>query len=90
MVPIGLKHQFLAKLHESHMGVVKSKLLARTLIYWPNWNNDIEHVCAVNVKYAERTNTCLQIFPKFQVNARGLGEVCGCDMSQKYKAGNTL
>ena len=31
MVPIGLKHQFLVKLHESHMVVVKSKLLERTL-----------------------------------------------------------
>ena len=45
VVPIGLKCQFLAKLHELHMGVVKSKLLARTLVYWPNWNDDIEHVC---------------------------------------------
>ena len=36
VVPVGLKCQFLIKLHESHMGcVVKSKLLARTLVYWP-------------------------------------------------------
>ena len=46
VVPIGLKQQFLNKLHKSHMGVVKLKLLARTLIYWPNWNNDIERVCS--------------------------------------------
>ena len=45
MVPIGLKCQFLVKLHESHSGVVKSKLLARTLIYWPNWNDDVKKAC---------------------------------------------
>ena len=39
MVPIGLKHHFINKLHELHMGVVKSKLLTRTLVYWPNWND---------------------------------------------------
>ena len=46
VVPIGLKHQFITKLHESHMGVVKSKLLARTLVYWPNWKDEIEKTCA--------------------------------------------
>ena len=82
VVPIGLKCQFLAKLHESHLGVVKSKLLARTLIYWPNWNDDVEPVCN---EYVERTNICLQIFSKFQVNARGLGEVYGCDVSRNTR-----
>ena len=47
VVPIELKHQFITKLHESsHLGVVKSKLLARTLVYWPRWNEDIKQVCA--------------------------------------------
>ena len=74
VVPIGLKHQFLAKLHESHLGVVKSKLLARTSIYWPNWNNDVECVC--NECETSRENQHMPPnIPKFQVNARGPGEV---------------
>ena len=37
----------------------------------------------MNAKHAERTNTCLQIYiPKFQVNARGPGEVYGCDITE--------
>ena len=35
MVPIGLKRQFLNKLHDSHLGIAKTKLMARTLVYWP-------------------------------------------------------
>ena len=43
VIPIGLRRQFLNKLHDAHLGVVKLKLLARTLMYWPNWNNDVEN-----------------------------------------------
>ena len=32
MVPIGLRCQFLEKIHEPHLGVVKSKLLTITLV----------------------------------------------------------
>ena len=81
MVPIGLKHQFLAKLHESHLGVVKSKLLARTLVYWPNWNDDVKHVCNECETCRENQHMPPNI-PKFQVNARGLGEVYGCDITE--------
>ena len=81
MVPIGLKCQFLAKLHESHLGVVKSKLLARTLIYWPNWNDDIECVCNECETCGENQHMPPNI-PKFQVNTRGLGEVYGCDVTE--------
>ena len=81
VVPIGLKHQFLAKLHESHLGIVKSRLLARTLVYWPKWNEDIEHVCAECESCRENQHITPNI-PKFQVNARGLGEVYGCDIAE--------
>ena len=45
VVPIGLHHMFLTELHESHLGIIKTRLLAHTLIYWPNWNDDITRVC---------------------------------------------
>ena len=81
VVPIGFKCQFLVKLHESHMGVVKSKLLARTLVYWPKWNEDIEQVCADCESCRENQHMPPNI-PKFQVNARGPGEVYGCDITE--------
>ena len=81
MVPIGLKCQFLAKLHESHMGAVKSKLLARTLLYWPKWNEDIEQVC-VECETCRENQHMPSNIPKFQVNARGPGEVYGCDVME--------
>ena len=62
------------------MGVVKSKQ-ARTLIYWPNWNDDIEHVCNECETCRENQHMPPNI-PKFQVNARGLGEVYGCDITE--------
>ena len=81
MVPIGLKCQFLAKLHESHLGIVKSRLLARTLVFWPKWNEDIEQVCAECESCRENQHIPPNI-PKFQVNARGLGEVYSCDIAE--------
>ena len=81
VVPIGLKQQFLNKLHESHIGVVKSKLLARTLIYWPNWNDDIEHVCSECATCRENQHMTPNI-PKFQVSVRGPGEVYGMDIAE--------
>ena len=81
MVAIGLKCQFMTKLHELHMGVVKSKLLARTLIYWPNWNDDIKHVCNECETCRENQHMPPNI-PKFQVNAREPGEVYGCDIAE--------
>lgn len=35
----------LQKLHESHLGVVKSKSLARSYVWWPNLGNDIKNTC---------------------------------------------
>ena len=62
------------------MGVVKLKLLARMLIYWPNWNDDVEHVCSKCVTCRENQQKPPNI-PKFQVRARGPGEVYGCDIT---------
>ena len=45
IVPKGLKQTFLQKIHDAHLGIVKSRLLGGTLMYWPNWNNDVENTC---------------------------------------------
>ena len=63
------------------MGVVKSKLLARTLIYWPSWNDDIKCVCNECEIYRENQHMPPNI-PKFQVNAKGSDEVYGCDVAE--------
>ena len=43
--PIGLRQIFLSKIHDAHLGIVKSKLLGRTLFFWPNWNAYVKRVC---------------------------------------------
>ena len=45
LVPIGLRWLFLNKIHDAHLGIAKFKLLGQTLIYWPNWNNDVDKMC---------------------------------------------
>ena len=57
VVPKGLRQTFLQKIHDAHLGIVKSRLLGRTLMYWPNWNNDVENTCR-NVTYVGKINPC--------------------------------
>ena len=45
VVPISLRQAFIQKVHDTHLGIVKSRLLGRTLMYWPKWNNYIETMC---------------------------------------------
>lgn len=59
MVPISLKKEMLNKLHEAHMGIVKTQTRARELLFWPKMNQDIEDFigqCAVCNKY--RNSNC--------------------------------
>ena len=79
VVPIGLKHQFITKLHESHMGVIKSKLLARTLVYWPNWNDEIEKTCA-ECEICHQNQHMPPNTPSFTVKSSYPGEVYGMDI----------
>ena len=80
MVPIGLKRQFLNKLHESHMGIAKTKLMARTLVYWPRWNEDIERLCAECSTCHKNQNIPTNV-PKFQVKAMYPGHIYGIDIA---------
>lgn len=54
LVPTKLRLTMLKKIHESHLGIEKCKLLARQVLYWPNMSKDIEYFvlkCQVCEKY---------------------------------------
>lgn len=52
VVPLKLRNFILSELHRSHMGVVKMKSLARSYVWWPSLNNDIENI-------AKKCESCL-------------------------------
>ena len=81
VVPIGLKHQFITKLHESHVGVVKSKLLTRSLVYWPNWNDEIEKTCA-ECEICHQNQHMPHNIPSFTAKSSYPGEVYGMDVME--------
>ena len=42
IIPNSLREQVLNQLHTNHMGIEKTKLLARGCVYWPSINVDTE------------------------------------------------
>lgn len=42
VIPTKLQSSVLQELHKSHLGIVKTKSLARSYVYWPNIDKDIE------------------------------------------------
>lgn len=44
-IPPTLRASVLKLIHEGHAGVVRSKALARSLVWWPELNHDIESMC---------------------------------------------
>ena len=45
VIPANLRRQVLEQLHEGHFGIQRMKQLARTAVYWPNIDIDIEALC---------------------------------------------
>ena len=44
IIPSNLRSDMLKRIHESHMGITKSKQLARDFLYWPGMSAQIEDV----------------------------------------------
>lgn len=44
IVPTKLRKQILLDLHRSHMGIVKTKALARSYVWWPRLDHDVEQL----------------------------------------------
>lgn len=45
VMPQVVRNELPQTLHKSHLGVVKSKSLVRSYVWWPNLGNDIEIMC---------------------------------------------
>ena len=57
VIPSSLWNKALEQLHHSHMAIVKSEDRARTSIFWPNLNKDIESylsTCCACATYQEK------------------------------------
>ena len=52
LVPQGLRHEMMQKIHERHMGITKSQQRARESVYWPGISQDVRDLI-------ERSSTCL-------------------------------
>ncbi|XP_046737564.1 uncharacterized protein K02A2.6-like [Diprion similis] len=53
IIPESLRDRLLADLHASHLGIVKIKALARSYVWWPNIDQDIENTvksCGICIK----------------------------------------
>ena len=56
VIPSAIRHQVLEHLHLGHFGMHRMKQLARTAVYWPNINEDIEATCRHCVPCGEHQN----------------------------------
>ena len=80
IVPSSLRCDFLEKIHEPHLGIVKSKMLAKTLIYWPGYNYDIETMC-LECEECTQNQTMPKNVPQFHIQVDNPGEIYGCDVT---------
>lgn len=78
IVPKVLRKKYLKILHETHLGIVKTKLKARNFIYWPGLTSDITNMistCEVCLRFSNfnAKNTLIQRdFPKYPFQKIGI------------------
>ena len=89
VVPKSLRPTFLQKIHDAHLRIVKSRLLGCTLMYWPNWNNDVETTCQTCDLCRENQSMPANI-PKFQVKANFPGEIYGVDIADTQEKSHVI
>ncbi|GJQ87899.1 hypothetical protein Trydic_g1166 [Trypoxylus dichotomus] len=63
-IPLSTTHDNSQELHETHMGVVKSKSLARSYFWWPKLDKQIEELCKNYMNYNRYKNNP----PKSELN----------------------
>ena len=56
VIPSRFRQEMLNRLHMGHLGAEKQKRLARTAIYWPGINKDIDKMC-------EKCDVCVKFRP---------------------------
>ena len=56
VIPSRLRNQVLQLIHLGHFGVQRMKQLARSVVYWPRINDEIEHLCRTCTSCAEHQN----------------------------------
>ena len=57
IIPTVLQNEILQKLHAAHQGAEKTKLRARSSVYWKNMNNDIDRL-------TQSCDTCQELLPR--------------------------
>ena len=56
VIPLSMRPEMLEKVHESHLGIEKSRSRARDIMFWPMMSQDIENLIS-NMQYAKKVET---------------------------------